>query len=205
LSGVIGDTAFNAVRGAIVYVIGSGRRTLTDSTGTFFLDVKPGSYMVEVTRTGFARKLLSVKIAEDSGRHVTVWLIPSTRGADRRETDVVRALHGRMLMRRATALFHSREELNRFRLEWLKELVVRDAGIPIADACEALVDGLWRRPVYSLTLDELESVEVYPPGSLPSLDGSMVRSRQPRSIDPRGTQPVRSGPTCPAVFVWTRR
>lgn len=70
--------------------------------------------------------------------------------------------------------------------------------------CEALIDGLWRRPVYSLTLDEVESVEVYPPGSLPSPGGSLLRSSPPRSIDARGTRQVPTGPTCPAVVVWTR-
>jgi hypothetical protein len=204
LSGVVGDTAFKVIRGADVYVVGGGRRTRTDSTGAFFLDVKPGSYMVQVTGPGFARKLLSVSIPEDSGRHVTVWMAPSRRGADHREAETIEQLRIRFLMRRATARFYTREELNGYNVEWLKQIVVMAAGMPVADECQALVDGLWRRPVYTLTLDEVESVEVYPPGSIPSAEGSILRSRPPRSIDPRGRREVPPGPTCPAVFVWTR-
>jgi hypothetical protein len=205
LSGVVGDTAFKVIRGADVYVVGGGRRTRTDSMGAFFLDVKPGSYMVQVTSPGFLRRMLSVSIPEDSGRHVTVWMAPSARGANHREAETIEQLRIRFLMRRATARFYTREELNGYNVEWLKQIVVMGAGMPIADECQALVDGLWRRPVYSLTLDEVESVEVYPPGSIPSAEGSILRSRPPRSIEPRGTRQVPSGATCPAVFVWTRR
>jgi hypothetical protein len=203
LSGIVGDTAFKVIRGADVYVVGSGKRALTDSTGTFFLDVKPGNYMVQVSGAGFARKLLSISIPQDSGRHVTVWMTRSAR-ADHREAEAIEALRSRFMMRRATARFYTRENLNRYDVEWLKQIVVMGSGMPVADECQAIVDGLWRRPVYSLTLDEIESVEVYPPGSIPSTTGSILRSRPPRSIDARGTQPAPSGPTCPAVFVWTR-
>jgi carboxypeptidase family protein len=204
LTGIIGDTAFNVLRGADVYLVGNGRRTLSDSSGTFFLDVKPGSYMLQVTSPGFARKLLSVTIPEDSGRHVTVWMTPATGRANYREAAAVEELRTRFMTRRATARFYTREELNRYNVEWLKQIVVMGAGMPVADDCQALIDGLWRRPVYSVTLDEVESVEVYPPGSIPSADGSIRRTRPPRSIDSRGTQQGPSGSTCPAVFVWTR-
>jgi hypothetical protein len=202
LSGVIGDTGFNVIRSAEVYVIGSGYRTRTDSAGTFFLDVRAGSYMVQVSSPGYARRLLSLTIPQDSGRHVTVWMMPSRR-ADHRQAEALESLRSRFMTRRATARFYSREDLSRYQMEWLKELVVMAAGIPIDDRCQAVVDGLWRRPIYSLALDDAESVEVYPPGSLP-IEGSVVRTRRPRSIDPRGTQPVPSDPTCPAVFVWSR-
>ena len=48
LSGVIGDTAYNIVGDAQVAVIASDHRTLSDSLGRFFLDLKPGKYMVSV-------------------------------------------------------------------------------------------------------------------------------------------------------------
>jgi len=204
LSGVVGDTAFNVIRGAEVYVVGDGKRTVTDSAGSFFLDVKPGSYMVQVTSRGFGRKLLSVTVPADSGRHLTVWLARSKGAPNHRQAEAIDALRRRFLLRRATARFYSREDLNRYDLQWLSQLVVMASGMPVADDCEVMIDGLWRRPVYSLTVDEVESVEVYPPGSLGSLGQSMLRTRPPRSIDPRGTQPRPAAPRCPAVFVWTR-
>jgi hypothetical protein len=187
-----------------VYVVASNRRTVTDSAGTFFLDVKPGRYMVEVTKPGFARKLLSVTVPADSGRHVTVWMTPSNRGPSHREASFTRDLTRRFLIRKATARFFTREDMDRYNLQWLSQLVVMGSGMPVADQCETIVDGFWRIPVYALTIDEVESVEVYPPGSLPDAGGSTLRSRPPRSIDPRGTQQRPTGPTCPAVFVWTR-
>jgi hypothetical protein len=204
LSGVVGDTAFHLIRGAEVYIVGSGRRARTDSAGTFFLDVMPGSYMVQITGAGFTRRLLSVTIPKDSGRHITVWMIPSKGRADHREADAIESLRSRFLTRRATAQFYTREDLSRYKMDWLKPLVVMGAGMPVADDCQALIDGLWRRPLYSVTMDEVESVEVYPPGSLPALGGSLLRTRPPRSIDARGSQQVHTGPTCPTVFVWTR-
>jgi hypothetical protein len=204
LSGVIGDTAFNVIRGAEVYVVGSGERTLTDSAGTFFLNVKPGSYMVEVTSRGFGRKLLSVTVPRDSGRHVTVWLTRDTGPTAAREAFAIDALRYRLMLRGATARLFTREDMSRYNMQWLSQLVLMGSGMPISDQCDAVVNGFWRTPVYALTVDELESVEVYPPGSLPSAEGSRLRTTLPRSIDPRGTQRRPSGPRCPAVFVWTR-
>jgi carboxypeptidase family protein len=205
LSGVIGDTAFNVMPGADVYVVGSGHRTRTDSAGTFFLDLKPGSYMVQVTSPGFARKLLSVSISADSGRHITVWMAPAEKRSNYREAEAIEQLRFRFMLRRATARFYSREDLNRYDFAWLRQLVVMGSGMPVADDCEVVIDGLERRPVSSLTLDEVESVEVYPPGSIPSAAGSIRRTSPPRSIDSRGTLQVPSGQNCPGVYVWTRR
>jgi Carboxypeptidase regulatory-like domain len=204
LSGVIGDTAYNVIPRADVYIIGSGHRALTDSAGTFFLGVKPGSYMVQVTRPGFARKLLSVTIPDDSGRHITVWLLPSKGRAQVREAYAIESFRRRMLERRASARFYSREDLNRYDMIWLKQLVVMAAGMPVADECQAVVDGFWTLPIYSLAVDDVESVEVYPPGSLPSVGGRISRTTPPRSINPGGTRRIQSGPVCPTVYVWTR-
>jgi hypothetical protein len=204
LSGIVGDTGFNALRGVQVYVIGSGQRAFTDSAGAFFVGVKPGSYMVEVSTPGFGRKLLSVSIPEDSGRNVTVWMTPSRRGADHRQAEVFESLRQRMMLRRATARLYTREDLNRLKMDWLRQLVVMGSGSPVADDCQVLVDGLWRRPVYSVTLDEAESVEVYPPGSLAQPSGSLIRTRPRRSIDPRVADQVAASSACPTVFVWTR-
>lgn len=213
LSGVVGDTAFNAIPGAAVRVLASDRRTVSDSEGAFFLDVKPGKYMVEVTRPGFSRRLLSLTVPYDSGRRVVVWM---TRGASgNRDYVVTRDLVERLMTRRATSAFYTREDIGRFQFQWLKELVVSGSGMPVSDDCEATVDGVWRTPVYSLTVEELESVEVYPPGTLPSLnEGRISRTRPPTSINRAGTRgsiaqqritSIRPGVTCPGVYVWTKR
>jgi hypothetical protein len=54
LSGVVGDTSYNAIDKATVKVVASGAgQTETDSMGAFFLPVKPGRYMVEIRKPGF--------------------------------------------------------------------------------------------------------------------------------------------------------
>jgi hypothetical protein len=204
LSGVVGDTAFNPLPGAGVYAIGSGRRTVADSVGAFFLDVKADRYMVEVTLPGYGRKLLSVTVPRDSGRHITVWMTRSTATSGYRESVALEALRHRFMLRGATARFFTREDMGRLAAEWLSQLVVMGSGMPVPDDCEAVLDGWTRLPVRALTTDELESVEVYPLGSLPDVDGRRLRTRPPRSIDSRGTRGSAMGPACPAVFAWTR-
>ena len=92
LSGVIGDTSYNIVEGAQIAVIASDHRVLSDSMGRFFLDLKPGKYMVNVTRPGYRSRLVSVTIPNDSGRRMTVWLTPSNRGQNARDTFAYDAL-----------------------------------------------------------------------------------------------------------------
>ncbi len=213
LSGVVGDTAFTAIPGAAVSVLASDRRTETDSSGEFFLDVKPGRYMVQITRPGYGRKLLSVTVPNDSGRRIIVWMAPGR--ASNRDVAVTRDLAERLISRRATSAFFTNEDINRYNYQWLRELVVTGSGMPVSDDCDATVDGIWRTPVYALATDAIESVEVYPPGTLPSAnDGRLSRTRPPTSINPAGSRGsvstqrftrARPGVVCPAVFVWTKR
>ena len=111
----------------------------------------------------------------------------------------------RMMLRGATARFFTREDMARYNMQWLAQLVVVGSGEPVSEQGDAVVDGVWTIPIYALTVDDLESVEVYPRGSLPNAEGSRVRTRRPRSIDPRGTERRAAGATCPMVYAWTRR
>jgi len=85
LSGVVGDTAFNALGGAEVRVLGHDAHTITDSTGSFYIPVKAGSYLVAVKDPGFADRLVSVIVPPDSGERIRVTLAPPTRPPTVRE------------------------------------------------------------------------------------------------------------------------
>jgi len=71
--------------GAEISVLASDRRSVSDSTGSLFIELTPVRYMVRVRRPDFAPRLVSVTIPNDSGRRMVVWLTPSSRGASARE------------------------------------------------------------------------------------------------------------------------
>jgi len=56
LGGIIGDTSFKALKGAVVRLLGSGRMAETDSSGHFFFDVRPGQYFIGVKEAGLRRQ-----------------------------------------------------------------------------------------------------------------------------------------------------
>src|SRR5688500_7987876 len=114
LSGVIGDTAFNIIEGATIWVLASDRRTVSDSTGAFHLDLKPGRHIVRVERAGYGSKLVSVSIPDDSGRRVTVWMAPASRGAMARETQNVLEFSSRLTRRNPVwSKIYTREDIAR--------------------------------------------------------------------------------------------
>lgn len=63
--GVVGDTGFRALPGTIVELIGSREYRTTDSTGRFaFQDVRPGHYMLRVSRQGYVGRLLPLEVVK---------------------------------------------------------------------------------------------------------------------------------------------
>ena len=76
---------------------------------------------------------------------------------------------------------------------------------PVNSDCKAIVDGYYSQYLYEIVTDEVESVEVYPPGSLPGPDGRISRTRPQTSI--RGGAQRPSGPStaCPLVYVWMKK
>jgi Carboxypeptidase regulatory-like domain len=118
LSGVIGDTAYNIVEGAKIAVVASDHRTVSDSMGRFFLDLKPGKYMVNVSRRGYATRLVSVTIPNDSGRRMTVWLTPADQAQTARDAAVLDSLTLRLELRNpAFSTIFTREDINRLHIE----------------------------------------------------------------------------------------
>ena len=61
----------------MIRVVGHRQQTRTDSLGQFLLDVDAGSYLVSVGREGYANRLVSVIVPEDSGKRLTVFLSPA--------------------------------------------------------------------------------------------------------------------------------
>jgi hypothetical protein len=191
LSGVIADTAFGIVPGAQIRVLGIDGSAQSDSLGKFFIPVKPGRYMVRVTRPGFASKMVSVTIPSDSGRKMLIWLLPSNRGIAAREEVAAQELAWRLdTISPSHARIFTREDLNNSPMDDLRQIAQMGAVRPVDDQCIASIDGgMYGMPVWALKSADLEMVEVY-----------TDRGPATASRDRRGN-PAK----CPRIFAWMRK
>ena len=180
LSGVVGDTAFNALGGAEVRVLGHDAHSTTDSTGSFYIPIKAGSYLVAVKDAGFADRLVSVIVAPDSGERIRVTLAPPTRPPTVREVHNFDDLGQRLAWRNTQhSRVYTHAELVAMSIEWIPDAVQRGfreihSGPPglLDTDCSAVVNG---GPdvvqIGKLTIDDVETVEIY--------DGGTVAANEP--------------------------
>jgi hypothetical protein len=85
LFGVVGDTAFDIVKGASVSTIVHHATTTTNEKGQFYFDpVKPGSDMVDVRKLGYRPRIVSFTMPVKGGQRVAIWLTPLPAGIDDR-------------------------------------------------------------------------------------------------------------------------
>jgi len=196
LTGVIADTAFGVIPGAEVAVLGGGAKTYSDSAGRFAVDLKPGRYMVRVTRDLFASKMVSVTIPPDSGRQMLIWLSPSSRAANAREAWDAHELQLRLdTLNPARSRIWTREDLNNSPFREVYDLAKVGALNYVDDACPAVVDGRYPQPLWVLRTDEIEMAEVYQPKPARAAPTSISAGARLRSTQA----------PCPRVFVWLRK
>ncbi len=205
ISGVVGDTTYAALAGADVRILASDKRVTADSVGQFWLDAKPGKYMLSIQKPGYLNKTVSVTVPNDSGRRVIVWLTPGRNS--NREGFILDAISHRMAVKRSSASFFTREDIERLKVEEVLQLAKMGSTTPVRSDCMAIVDGYYSQFLYEIVTDEVESVEVYPPGSLPSADGRISRTTPPRSINSGLQQRRPSAPVagCPMTYVWMKK
>lgn len=212
LSGVIGDTAYAAISGAAVIVLGAGERSTTDSEGFFAMDLRPGRYMVRVQKPGFEGRMMSVHVKSDSGRRIAVWLTPTDRADNNLEALAIENLSRRLAWKTSEGKLLTHEEIVG-RFTTLHQVSAFGAGVPLDPSCIATVDGglgkVRMAPLWSVAADEIESVEVYPPGAL-----KYIRTQnRARPLNPtaraRQASPIGGGyrsSGCGAeVYVWLRK
>src|SRR5688572_2669105 len=163
LSGVIGDTAWAAVKGAEVTVVSTTRRAISDSMGGFFIDLQPGKHIVRVKREGYASQLLTVNVAKDSGRRVMVFLKPSLRDESFQEEVAISELEERLARRNPVySAIYTREDINKVGWEELSDIATAGAGRFVDPGCVAVVDGGPRTEfIWALRASEIEGVEIY--------------------------------------------
>jgi Carboxypeptidase regulatory-like domain len=213
LSGVVDDATNQGVAGATVRVLGEGLAAPTDSAGEFFLPVRRGKYMIAITKPGFTDKVVAVTIPADSGRRIAAFLQLSSGETPLRERWNIPDLRSRMAWRdKSRTGFYTHEDMERLGIKWIFDAVRMGTNLmgwttAPDDDCAVIVDGGPRTALLSLlTIDEVESVEVYktvPPLSA-KLDEDPTKI-EPAHINNANEAAVKNqGKRCPTVFVWMR-
>ena len=228
LSGVVGDTAFRPLRGAEVRVVGHSDATATDSTGAFYIPVRPGKYTVAISQPGYDFKVVGVIVPADSGRRITAYLAPLSHEHAVREAHNLEDFGTRMAWRTvANSKVFTRAELEERGIDWVTDAVqmgwgwfgggsIRDRN-DLDHDCVAVKNG---GPGYiemeTLMVEEIETIEVYK--ALPSISMTHMPAGQGARIvnNPRVSVPqvqaansheaaVKNwGKRCALVYVWTR-
>ena len=220
LSGTVGDTAYRPIAGATIRVLGNAGSATTDSLGAFFIPLRAGKYIASVTQRGYESRLVSVMIPPDSGRAVTVFLARLSKPVSHEEASNLYLLEKRLELRKTSiSRVFTRPELQQMGVEWGLDAVRRGVGQVASGR-----DGAWVDPdcsvivnggpkivdLNTLTIDDIETVEIYPgdqtPGEMP-VKGKTGRPTTALPRPPDATrQAVWSNKTkkCPLVYVWTR-
>jgi hypothetical protein len=227
LSGVVGDTSFNALSGVEIRVMGHEQYAATDSTGAFYIPIKPGSYLLSVRQPGFGYRLVSVIVPPDSGQRIRVNLAPTSHALTMRQVHNVDDFAMRVENHeRKNSRIYTRADLQKMQIEWVYDAVkigfheVHQGGNGWIDPdCVGIVNGgPETREISGITVDDIESVEIYD-RTVPanSTRGRPTASRpgQPIRRSALGIDPVPLTNTdrafqqnytksCTLVYVWLR-
>ncbi len=202
LSGVIGDTSYRAMVGVTVRVLGSGvGSAVTDSTGEFFLPVKPGTYMVRLEREGYGRQIIGVTVPEKEGRRIAAWMMPRTERVNPVEGKNLFDLEQRPIRRGPVgSKLYTRESLTRLNIRDAREAAQRFLARPIrdgdTDGCAYISGGPQTAPMWSISADDIELLEVY--------DTPRSRSAKTSIMGNPAIAAMRSGVGCRHI-VWLRK
>jgi len=163
IGGVVADTLFRPIAGALVQIAGSSRVLTTDSAGRFYADVSPGPYMLRISHEGYRTQVTSVTLPTDEGRDVAVWLNESSVTALVRDNVAAFDLGQRLVRRNPVwSKVYTREDMLSTGLNDLNRIATIGAVQRIDENCDAIVDGgPFTAPMWSLDVADLEFVEIY--------------------------------------------
>lgn len=204
LSGVIGDTAYNVLEGADVWIVSTARRARSDSAGGFFIEAPPGQHMVKVSRQGYGTRLVSVSVPRDSGRQMLVWLSPASQAATSMEETAIKELSERLNRRMpAYSRIFTREDINRVGFQELQQIASAGAVRFVDETCMVSLAGTGGRKmaVWLLSAAELEAVEIYV-AKRARYTASGASVRDPRLAMQRLPN---AKDDCPTIIAWLRK
>ncbi len=212
LSGIIGDTAYRAILGAKVQVMGTGLFALTDSVGQFRIPLKPGAYMVRIEAKGYRGQAVGVRIPADSGRKISA-LLPPMQGMD--AIEIMRqwnlgGLHERLLV--ASPVYNrvfTRDDLRALHIEDpVRAMAQLTADRINRDACAKINGGPAWAPLWSLQIDDIEFIEANLPRPARNTRRSLTGGATSGPISAGGSGAalpnVGAGMTC-GYIAWLRQ
>lgn len=230
LSGSVSDLAMNPVSNATVRALGVRATTKTDASGDFFLPIDAGRYMVSIAGESFDTKLVSVFIPPDSGRHIVARLTPGGEVKKEHYWNIEDLRERQAWGKPQDRVLFTHEDLVRMNIVWVYDAVAGSAPRfrfteAISPDCMVVVGGGPEiAKLSTLTVDEVESVEVYQ--GLRSSYNPTVSAAAPQSKVPppdilknaprvTGGQFIKLDNTrfaafenrtrvCPGVYVWMR-
>ena len=228
LSGVVGDTAYRPLPGAQVRVVGHSDATVTDSSGAFYIPVRPGKYTVAISQPGYDFKVVGVIVPADSGRRITAYLSPLSRERDVREAHNLEDFGSRMAWRTVSnSKVFTRAELEERGIDWVTDAVQMGwgwfgggsprEGNDLDHDCAAVKNGGPAAiDLETLMVEEIETIEVY--RALPSISmtrmpagqGARVMNNARVSVPQVSASNSREaalrnrGKRCALVYVWLR-
>ena len=223
IMGVVADTAYAPLGDVEVRLAGKFMTTTTDSLGTFYIPAPPGNYMVAMKKAGYAERVTGVTVPDDGGRFVRTFLLPA-RAVATREAHNVEDMELRLTLRnRVTDQFYTREDILQLGIFWIYDLV-RTAGADQYDQeCVVVYNGgPATAKLSALTVDEVESVEVYDgsrfthpkniaqsrvrvPSTRTNVRGELQLFQAGKPTDNTERAVLENGgKSCPTVSVWSR-
>lgn len=186
IAGVVVDSTDAPVVGAEVVAFPSQVKTVTDSTGAFFLPVSSGKHMVRASKEGSGVRMLSVTVPADSGRRIHIQVNNALSIA--RIQAQLSAFRERWVRRSPVwSSFHTYDDIASKDWKSLEEYLSAAAGRPVDASClVSLRSESEQKPIYAIDLDRVEAIELNVPRQ------AMARSRMGSYF-------------CPSVSVWLRR
>jgi hypothetical protein len=171
ISGVVGDSTYEVLRGAEVRAVAGGEHAVTDSAGGFFLDLKAGTYVLTVKKEGYGTQFISVTIPKDSGRQVAVWLASPPHNPVFLE-QALEAMRTRVLLAKQGGAFDAPGSPNRARMVSSEQLAKNPGDLASAlqaaassridPNCEVVVDGgLYSLPLSMIDKENVAFAEIY--------------------------------------------
>lgn len=232
IGGVVGDTAFRAIPGATVRLANEGQSIDTDSSGYFHFNVGAGQYFLTVKRPGYVDKVVSVRVPPDSGRRVSIFLEERDKALAARSYWNVDDMAERVALRTKTnSSLYSREDLLEMGVDWISDAVqsgfarvgpqaFSDHSIRIDKECVAIVNGgPETTQIKNLTIDDIATVEIYPPTMVASQRIMMMDRPGSKLVGKKGVADSRvimpfenaqraaiqnAALNCATVYVWMR-
>src|SRR5262249_40966617 len=129
----------------------------------FFAPVPAGHYLVDVTRSGYDRQLISVTVPADAGRSIAAWMVPQTGKANPQIGANLYDMRVRQMRAGPVAGRHfTREDLELGGWTELREVASVAAGRLMNPNCPVFINGgPQRRELWEITAREIEYIETY--------------------------------------------